>query len=239
MRAVAPYAARNFAYLYAVSGRQRSKNQEFKDRRRCEDAMAKRCEKMIRYNVKVDNQIYQVDLEKDTTTQGAEKTESSADICFEAIKAEYDYCVTRAEKLENKVYILLAACAFVFALLTTQIEKAGELGMPQSGSELFGIIIYAILLVVAVISNVGMLVMTVSLLKSVRFERLDSGLLLTEGVPDEKDTTAVRFIGRLYVQHTVNNNAVLEKGYTAFNRCVDAFCVSIVALIALAIISIF
>ena len=47
--------------------------------------------------------------------------------------------------------------------------------MPQSGPELLGIIIYAILLVVAVISNVGMLVMTVSLLKSVRFERLDAG----------------------------------------------------------------
>ena len=194
---------------------------------------------MIRYNVKVNDQIYQVDLERDTTIHDAESTESSADICFEAIKAEYDYCVTRAEKLENKVYILLAACAFVFALLTTQIEKAGKLEVPQSGSELLGIIIYTILLVVAVISNVGMLVMTVSLLKSVRFERLDAGLLLTEGVPDEKDTTAVRFIGRIYVQHTSKNNAVLEKGYTAFNRCVNAFCVSIVALIALAIISVF
>ena len=77
---------------------------------------------MIRYNVKVNDQIYQVDLERDTTIHDAESTESSADICFEAIKAEYDYCVTRAEKLENKVYILLAACAFVFALLTTQID---------------------------------------------------------------------------------------------------------------------
>lgn len=98
---------------------------------------------MIRYNVKVNDQIYQVDLERDTTIHDAESTESSADICFEAIKAEYDYCVIRAEKLENKVYILLAACAFVFALLTTQIEKAGKLEVPQSGSELVGIIIYS------------------------------------------------------------------------------------------------
>lgn len=194
---------------------------------------------MIRYNVKVNDQIYQVDLEKDTTMQDAENTESSADICFEAIKAEYDYCVTRAEKLENKVYILLAACAFVFVLLTTQIEKAGKIGLPKSGLELLGIIIYAVLLVMAVISNVGMLVMAVGLLKSVRFERLDSGLLLTSGLPDEKDTTVVRFIGRLYVQHTAKNNAVLEKGYTRFNKCADSFCVSIIALIALAMISIF
>ena len=50
---------------------------------------------MIRYNVKINNHIYQVDLEKDTAvTQDAENIESSAEICFEAIKAEYDYCVT-------------------------------------------------------------------------------------------------------------------------------------------------
>lgn len=59
--------------------------------------------------------------------------------------------------------------------------------------------------------------MSVSLLKSVRFERLDAGLLLTEGVPDEKDTTAVRFIGRLYVQHTSKNNAVLENEAFVFS----------------------
>lgn len=202
--------------------------------------MEKRRENMIRYNVKINNQIYQVDLEKDTAvTQDAENIESSADICFESIKAEYDYCVTRAEKLENKVYILLAACAFVFVLLTTQIEKAGKMRLPQSSLELLGIIIYAVLLVVAVISNVGVLVMAVGLLKSVRFERLDSGLLLTLGVLDEKDTTAVRFIGRLYVQHTAKNNTVLEKGYTRFNKCVDSFCISIVVLIVLAMVSIF
>lgn len=93
--------------------------------------------------------------------------------------------------------------------------------------------------IVAVIGNVGMLVRTVNLLKSVNFERLDAGLVLTEGLPDEKDTTVVRFIGRLYVQRTEKNNAILEKGYTVFNKCVDLFCVSIIVLIALAIISIF
>ena len=98
---------------------------------------------MNRYNVKVNDQIYQVevaDVEANTTNN----EESSASICFEAIKAEYDYCVTRAEKLENKVYILLAACAFIFVLLTTQIEKAGNVNLPQTKPELCGIIFYAI-----------------------------------------------------------------------------------------------
>lgn len=193
---------------------------------------------MNRYNVKVNDQIYQVEV-NDAEAGIINAEESSASICFEAIKAEYDYCVTRAEKLENKVYILLAACAFVFVLLTTQIEKTGKMELPQSGRELLGMIIYVLLLILAVISNIGMLVKAVNLLKSVRFERLDSGLILTMGLPDEKDTTTVRFIGRLYIQHTAKNNAILEKKYTAFNKCVDLFCVSTVALIALAMISIF
>ncbi len=191
-----------------------------------------------RYNVKVNDQIYQVevaDVEANTTNN----EESSASICFEAIKAEYDYCVTRAEKLENKVYILLAACAFIFVLLTTQIEKAGNVNLPQTKPELYGIIIYAILLAIAIVSNVAMLIMSVNLLRSMRFGRLDAGLLLTEGLPDEKDTTAVRFIGSIYAQNTDNNNAILEKKYTAFNKCVGLFCVSTVALISLAVVSIF
>ena len=36
-----------------------------------------------------------------------------------------------------------------------------------------------------------------------------------------------------------NNNAILEKKYTAFNKCVGLFCVSTVTLISLAVVSIF
>ena len=110
---------------------------------------------MSKYNVKVDGQIYQVEV-NDAETNTTNNEESSASICFEAIKAEYDYCVTRAEKLENKVYILQAACAFIFVLLTTQIEKAGNVNLPQTKPELCGIIFYAILLVIAIVSNVVM-----------------------------------------------------------------------------------
>ena len=119
------------------------------------------------------------------------------------------------------------------------VTKAGNVNLPQTKPELYGIIIYAILLVIAIVSNVAMLIMSVNLLRSMRFGRLDAGLLLTEGLPDEKDTTAVRFIGSIYAQNTDNKNAILEKKYTAFNKCVGLFCVSTVALISLAVVSIF
>lgn len=195
---------------------------------------------MIRYNVRVNEHTYQVDLLKDTAEQQCtEFQESSADICFDAIKTEYDYCVTRAEKLENKVYILLAACAFLFVLLTTLIEKVEKIEYPQNILDLCAIILYITLLIIAVISNVGMIIMAVNLLKSISFERFDAGILLTNGIPDEKDTTAVKFIGSFYIKNINENNSLLEKRYIAYNKCVELFCASTVLLIVLAVISIY
>lgn len=44
---------------------------------------------MSKYNVKVDDQIYQVEV-NDAETNTTNNEESSASICFEAIKTEYD-----------------------------------------------------------------------------------------------------------------------------------------------------
>ena len=101
--------------------------------------------------MKVDGQIYQVEV-NDAEINTTNNEESSASICFEAIKAEYDYCVTRAEKLENKVYILLAA---------------------QTKPELCGIIFYAILLVIAIVSNIviQMLYEAQNIFNSLRMKR--------------------------------------------------------------------
>lgn len=61
--------------------------------------------------------------------------------------------------------------------------------------------------------------------------------MLTQGLLDESDITAVKFIGRLYVQNTERNNAILEKKYFRFNKCVVLFCVGTIAGIVLALLS--
>lgn len=73
----------------------------------------------------------------------------------------------------DKVYILLAACAFIFVLLTTQIEKAGNVNLPQTKPELCGIIFYAILLVIAIVSNIviQMLYEAQNIFNSLRMKR--------------------------------------------------------------------
>lgn len=75
---------------------------------------------------------YDVEVEKigaDTSTTDAEH---SAEMVFEAIKNEYDHCVARSEKLDNKVYILLTICAFVFAFATSIYSKISSITKPET-----------------------------------------------------------------------------------------------------------
>lgn len=197
-----------------------------------------RMENRVIYNVKVNEDTYQVELGKKVMADSSfEVQESSANVCYEAIKSEYDYCVTRAEKLENKVYILLAACTFIFALLTAQIDKIGKMKFPSNRTELCIVLLYVITLIIAIASNVLMIILSINLLKSAKFERIDEAILLTQGLLDESDITAVKFIGRLYVQNTERNNAILEEKYSRFNKCAVLFCVCTIAGIVLALLS--
>ena len=94
---------------------------------------------MSKYNVKVDGQIYQVEV-NDAEINTTNNEESSA---------------------------------FIFVLLTTQIEKAGNVNLPQTKPELCGIIFYAILLVIAIVSNIviQMLYEAQNIFNSLRMKR--------------------------------------------------------------------
>ena len=46
----------------------------------------------------------------ESTKESDDKEEKSELVIFDAMKAEYEHCVQRAGKLDNKVYILLTVC---------------------------------------------------------------------------------------------------------------------------------
>ena len=85
------------------------------------------------------------------TTKNEENCDTSEDIVFDAMKEEYEHCVKRSEKLDNKIYILLTVCAFIFVLLTSIIEKASTFQMSQDMTKISLIIIYWLLLLVDVV----------------------------------------------------------------------------------------
>ena len=85
----------------------------------------------MEYKVQIDDNSYVVEIEEMTVSNALNKT--AEDIAYSAFLSEYDHCVQRSEKLDNKVYILLTVCAFLFVLLTRVISAAGKFRFPENG----------------------------------------------------------------------------------------------------------
>ena len=161
-----------------------------------------------------------------STKDSEDKEEKSELVIFDAMKAEYEHCVQRAGKLDNKVYILLTVCAFVFVLITSLIEKASNFGMPQNMTEQSLIIIYWLLIAVDAIAFCVVLAKLVALLGSINFERLDIGDVLENNIIEERPKTSVKYIGAKYWKCINDNHAILERQYEKLNFCVIGLVVN-------------
>lgn len=191
----------------------------------------------MEYKVQVEDNFYTVKI-KDMSSQ-KEQAETAEDIAYSAFLSEYDHCVQRSEKLDNKVYILLTVCAFLFVLLTSVISEAGKFEFPEGGLALGLIITYAVLLVADVGIYVLMLIKLVGLLKSVSFARFNTREILTGNLISETPATISRYIGTKYVRCINHNNSIIEERYKKFNFCVELMVADVVLSIILAFICTF
>ncbi|MCD8074293.1 MAG: hypothetical protein LUF27_04525 [Lachnospiraceae bacterium] len=66
----------------------------------------------------------------------------SKEISYEAVKLEYEHCIQRSEKLDNKIYIMLTVYAFIFTLLTSSINQIRDFVFPTDTAQLAMIILF-------------------------------------------------------------------------------------------------
>lgn len=191
----------------------------------------------MEYKVQIDDNSYVVEIEEMTDCNTLNKT--AEDIAYSAFLSEYDYCVQRSEKLDNKVYILLTVCAFLFVLLTSVISEASKFRFPENGLLLGFVIAYVLCLTGDVGSYVLMLVKLVGLLRSVSFARFDTSEILTSNLVSETPATVSKYIGTKYVRCINHNNAVMEERYKKFNFCVKLMVANVCFSIILAFICVF
>lgn len=82
------------------------------------------------YTVNVDKRTYHITVEHNNNPS-QNHTDFSEELSYETTKAEYDHCVQRSEKLDNKVYIILTVYAFLFVLLCDIIKKISDFSFPK------------------------------------------------------------------------------------------------------------
>lgn len=195
---------------------------------------------MSNYSATINGEEFLVEVEPVIETESYIPDDTSGtDICFQATKAEYDYCTQRAEKLESKISILLAASALLFSPFPTVIESACKFKLPKTVSEISLIVFYVLSLTAFLVSFIFTFISLIMLLRGNKLQRLDPAILLEKGIFDEDVSTTAKYIGRDYVQYAAFNNKLIEKQYNKFNVCVIAFACSMISIMIAAVICLF
>lgn len=174
----------------------------------------------MRYRVTLDEKEFEITVEKIGEECADKLLEvDSAESALEAIKAEYDHCVSRSEKLDNKIYILLTICAFVFAFSTTSITQIKNFSKPITLAQECMLITYMVILIGNIVLFAYLLFKLVKLLEGEKIKRLDAEDVLTGDFFSLPPKVAARAIAQIYLDAMTVNNSKLEVRFQAFNSC--------------------
>lgn len=157
-------------------------------------------------------------------------------IVFEAIKAEYDHSVYRSDKLDNKIYILLTVCAFLFVMLSDIVKSISDIPFPKNRVQLGMEIAFAIALFAGIVTFIVLLILLMKLLRGVTLRRYRTGELLEKDIVSYEPITAVTFLGSRLERCTMENEEIIEKRFKVFNACTTLIVGVIIDLILLAVL---
>lgn len=169
-----------------------------------------------------------------------DNTLESHDYCFSVAQTEYEHGVSRAAKLDNKVYILLTVCAFIFSALNGFIMKISRIAPVQEEWPDYQKIVqiyYEKVVVLATGSFLIALILLVILLMNIKFYRIDSQLTLEKDLFAKSGKTCSKFLCAKYIQAINKNMNKLDLRYKFFNISVIAMIFTIVCLIILSYMS--
>lgn len=188
---------------------------------------------MNQYTVHIDDKLYNISVEPQSQQFNTD-TNYSEELSYESTKTEYDHCVQRSEKLDNKVYILLTVYAFLFVLLCDIIKKITEFSFPQSCIQLTLVIIYSALLAFDIGLYVFILIRLTHLLKGIAIERFKPQIILERDMINADSKAVARYVCSRYNQCIDTNNNILEKRFKQFNVCVN--CIIPITIISISLI---
>ena len=154
-------------------------------------------------------------------------------LCVESARLEYEHSFRRAERLDNKVYILLTVCAFIIVLLTGAINRISEIevfNFCQSGL----VAAYDIVLILSILLTLALLIILIKSLSGKEFKRYDTDKILEKNLLSEYDgKTIARYTIMKYEKARDHNNDVVSKQFKWVNLSVYMLIAVVILLMTL------
>ena len=200
----------------------------------------------MHYNVNITDENnrsrnYFIDVSEESKMSEEETTELTPDtdpnLCYQIALAEYEHCIKRSERLDNKIYILLTICAFLFVSLKDAIDVISKLRYPELCCEVFFSSLYIIFTVFTALRMFFLLKGFISALSSIEIERFDSAEVMERDMVFEEKTRIVKYVIARYEEARDHNNLLIDKRYDILNKGVKNLMWIVVSLIAILILS--
>lgn len=102
-------------------------------------------------------------------------------LAIESSRLEYEHSFRRVARIDNKAYILLTVCGFIFVLLTSAINKIPKIDV-CSYSESNLIVAYDVLLLLSIICIIALLGMLLYSLSGKDYHRYDTYKILEKNL---------------------------------------------------------
>ncbi len=153
-------------------------------------------------------------------------------MCLEISRTEYEHSFRRAERLDNKICILLTVCAFIFVVLINAINRISEYNVTTFLSDRF-VFAYGIMLLLCIAGTIVLLGALIYSLSGADFKRYDSGLILERNMLSEDMKRVTRFTIMKYESARDCNNKIVTKRYRVVNICVRLLIILVIALISI------
>lgn len=139
-----------------------------------------------------------------TTTQNPA---TGSQLELTSLTTEYENQFDRSNKLDNKVYITITFCGFLFVFIIGLFNGLSQLEKPQDGLQLFVSVLYILTCIGVMGAYAFVLVFFMRLLQPEQITRMDPDIMRKEHFEEmEEEAARLRLIA-LY-RETVNGNLV-------------------------------
>lgn len=136
-----------------------------------------------------------------------QKRPTGSQLELTSLMAEYENQFDRSNKLDNKVYITITFCGFLFVFIIGLFNGISQLVKPQNALQLFVSGLYILSCVAVMGAYVYVLVFFMRLLQPEQIARMDPEIMQKEHLEEmEEEAARLRLIA-LY-RETVNGNLV-------------------------------
>ncbi len=137
-----------------------------------------------------------------------EQENSGTQLELTSLMAEYENQFDRSNKLDNKVYITITFCGFLFVFITGLFNGLSQLVKPQNVLQLFVAVLYILSCIAVMIAYVYVLVFFMRLLRPEQIARMDPEIMQREHLEEMEEEAARQRLIAMY-REIVNGN--LEK----------------------------